>query len=338
MSAGVDLRCACGPRCALRRPVYADDTTVRTGWEAAPVEPGDGLCVADTHRLLHTLGDLPRLVARLHVAHLPAMAVRYRSLDFTDGAERIPIPLNEHADALARLLDHELQTWADAVADAAGMVEAGEWRPELWDRMRVGVRITQACELLHYRHAQWLAHGPLEHRGRSLADLPSHGLDDLPGVVDRYDVWITRTGGQAAAVVLDLAERARRFTVPDGTDWIPVPCGGCGARKLHRHHTDRVVRCHRCGRESTDDQHDAFLAAALGETPDVTPGRPEGPVWLPESCPACGHRSMWLDGLAGARCRCTGRTGRAGGCCWHPPLRRADQPDELGGGGGDAEC
>lgn len=316
-------RCPAGARCALRKPIV-DEAGARTGWEGAPLDdPTQGLCAADSGRLRYTLGQLPELVARLHVAHLPNLAVRYRAMDITDGEERLPIPLNEHADALTRLLDHELRTWADAVADTAGLVEAGEWHPDLWDRMRVGVRVTQACELLHHRHTQWLAHGPIEYRARSLGAHRVDGLDEDAVTFNGRDAWITRTGGEAAAHLLGLANRARTLAVPDGTDWIPVPCRRCKARRLHRHHRRRLVVCHGCGDERTDDAHDEFLAAALGDPPPA-PHRPAPPEWLPQPCTACGLRQVWWTGPA-IVCR----------ACHHPQHAPVAA---VTAGGGDAPC
>lgn len=311
--------CAAGTRCTLRQPEYAPDSTVRVGWQPATLtDAADGLCAADTGRLLYTLGEMPELVARLHVAHLPNLSVRYRQVEYTDGTENLPIPLSEHADALIRLLDHEIHNWADAVADQAGLTETGEWQPDMWDRMRVGVRIVQGCELLHYRHAQWLAHPLMEYRARTAGSHRVHGLDDERVTFNGRDAWITRSGAEAAAHLLDIAQQARGFTVPQGSDWVPIPCGRCGGRRLHRHHQDRCVVCYGCGRVTTDDQHDSFLAAALGED---RPAREErtGPVWLPEACMVCGHHSMWLDDLAGPQCRCTARAGRGGRCCTPVP-------------------
>ena len=128
---------------------------------------------------------------------------------------------------------------------------------------RLGHRIQTGCQLLGYRIAQWLALGPQEYEARSLAERPEHGHHPDTVSFDAGRWWVLRDGPAAALTILDLHRRAIRFTGGGPADWMPVPCGYCSSRTLHRDHHTGVVRCRTCGDTKTDDAYDAFVAAAL---------------------------------------------------------------------------
>lgn len=224
------------------------------------MDVADGLCPSCSGRLGLALDELPRLVAELSLASIPTMEVQYRTVDITSSAPLYPpIPIDEQADALIRLIDHEVTTWAELVADAAGLA----WSSADAAASRWGHRIQASCQLLGYRRDQWLALPAHEYRARSLTVNPwsTAGEDDVTRYGDDY--WCSRDGVDAAVLVLDLHHRASRFTGGGAADHIPIPCGYCNNRTLRRDHESGVVRCRTCGDTKTDDGYDTFLLSAL---------------------------------------------------------------------------
>ena len=288
-----DRRCRRGRHCILRDRIPAGTTT---GWEdctcachlggpyavceqdggcgldhAEPREihtvagkllddPSAGFCYACQGRLGLALDELPALFARLALAHLPTMEITYDTEDLHPGGKlHPPIPLDEYADALARLIDHETRTAARMVADHAGV----PWSSEAADGQRVGERVQQSCQLLAFRSVQWLTVGPREYRARSLTVDPQDGHGAHPVEQKAGDWWVTRDGPDQAMRVMDLWRKIKRVVGMEASDWVPTPCGYCSNRTLFRDHAICVVRCSTCGDTKTDDAHDAFVAAAL---------------------------------------------------------------------------
>jgi ribosomal protein S27E len=223
-------------------------------------DPATGWCPPCISRLELALDELPALAELLDQLHEPTLEIRYRTDDCGGGGNPHPaIPLNEHSDALTRLIDHELATNAELVADAAGV----DWDSQAAAAQRPASRIFDASRLLRYRIVQWLALPEQEYEARSLTADPrdGHDLDALDFVFGRW--WVRRDGPAAAGEVLKLHRQALHFTGGAASDWVPVPCGHCGDRALYRQHTACTVRCRACGDTKSDDGHDAFLDAAL---------------------------------------------------------------------------
>lgn len=242
------------------------DTTEQERRRGALLEHADGLCPGDTSRLVVALANLPDEYARLHLLHLPSMAIEYRTDDITGGeALSAPIPMSEYVDGLARKLVYELRTWQEIVADIAGV----PWDSQEADACRPGFQLQQACQLLGYRIEQWLTAGVHEYRARSVTDDPTHGHN--PETTTRYgdDWWCHRDGLDAACDVLSLYGQVLHLTSgaasASRSDHIPgVPCSYClSTTGLRRDHFSGVVRCRHCDNERTMAGHNEFVAAAL---------------------------------------------------------------------------
>jgi ribosomal protein L37E len=230
-------------------------------------DPTAGYCPADTTRLVLALDRLDALVDLLRLLHLPSLETRYRTDDTSRGAGAAPpILINEHADALTRLLDHEVSTNAELVAAAAGV----PWDTQAAAALAPSTRIRQGCQLLGYRVEQWLRLPDNEYEARSLGTDPTdgHDPDTLDYLFGRW--WVRRDGPAAANAILRLYQAALGATGGTPSDWVPVPCRHCGRRTLHRQHATGVVRCSSCGDTRTDDAHDAFVAAALQQRSALT--------------------------------------------------------------------
>lgn len=257
-----DRRCRRGERCARRArvdtPTEPDGPVVFTGTLLA--DPRDGFCPGCTGRLELALSEFPRLYASLNLLHLPSLAVRYRPDDITGGGLlHSPTLLNDHVADLALAAAHELDTWAERVADLAGV----DWDSQLAARSRDGHRVQVACQLLGYRVVQWLRAGEHEYRARSAHEDPTRGHD--PNTITAWagDHWCRLDGPAAAIRFLDLHRQAVRLTGGAPSDHVPVPCGYCGAMELRREHTACIVRCRACGSPQSDDAYEAVIAAAL---------------------------------------------------------------------------
>lgn len=262
-----DRGCRRGLRCAARTPAV-DPAGVRTGWVPALLShPSDGFCPPCRGRLRGALTELPDLMGRLDGMHIPTLAVRLRHVLTSGGDPHPAVPLNLLADALSRRIDVETATAAGHVADAAGVT----WSSLAAVRSRPWDRVTRSTQLLHYRAGLWLAMGGRDYRARTLGDDPSRGYD--PDEVTRHgpDVWTVRDGPDQASVILDLHRAADRFTTGNPTDWLPNPCGRCGARTVFRRHFKGTVECRSCGDSKSDGMHDAFLVAALTRTAAADP-------------------------------------------------------------------
>lgn len=239
--------------------LHPADSVVQAG--ALLEDPGEVWCPSCVSGLALALDELPGLAVMLDQLHEPSLAQRYRD----GGSTGVPgsiVPLNEHADALLRLLDHELAANAELVADTAGVP---------WDSQRAAAqpppaRIQDAARLLGYRWDTWLQLPPNEYEARSLGADPrdGHDLDAIEHVFGRW--WVRRDGPAAAAVILDLHRQAQWLTGGAASDWVPVPCSHCHDRALYRQHAACTVRCRSCGHTMSDGGYDAFLDAALAAT------------------------------------------------------------------------
>jgi hypothetical protein len=256
-----DRRCRRGERCTHRDRIDTGTDNDEPQFEGALLEdPRDGFCPACTTKLELALTELPRLFVAVHLLHNPSLAVKYRTDDIVAGTDPAsPVLVNDFADALTRLLDHELSTWAEVVADIADV----PWDSQLAAASRSGHRLQQACDLLQYRVVQWLRAGEHEYPARSLTEDPTAGHD--PDTTTRYgrDWWCHRDGPAAAILVLRLHHQALRVTGGAPSDWVPTPCGYCHQRKLYREHHTLDVVCRACGDRKSYGAHEAFLEAAL---------------------------------------------------------------------------
>jgi hypothetical protein len=175
--------------------------------------------------------------------------------------------LSEHVDGLARKLVHELRSWAEIVADLAGV----PWDTQEADACRPGFQLQQACQLLGYRLVQWLAAGPHEYRARSAGVDPTHGHDPDTTTRFRDDWWCRRDGLTAAVDVLSLYAQALYLTsgaaFASRADHMPgIPCSCCGSvGTLRKDYYSGVVRCSRsdCNNERSVPAHNEFVSAAL---------------------------------------------------------------------------
>lgn len=262
-----DRCCRRDQRCAFRT-VLLDEDGERAGWQPALLDdPADALCRGDVARLTAALGELPELVARLHALHLPSLAVKYRDMDISGGGElHPPIPLDVHADALIRLIDHEVSFWANVVAVRVGLTATGDWNTDLAGALPQGQRIQEGAQLLAFRVDTWLREGPREYEARSLGARRWDGHDEDTTTRRGAEVWCQRDGATAAVHLLDLHAKAQRATAGDASDWLPTPCGHCGARTVFRRHLLGHVRCRSCGDTKSDKGYDEFLNAALAAT------------------------------------------------------------------------
>jgi hypothetical protein len=258
-----DRRCRRGERCLRSEKHTRADEEITLG---AQLDLADGLCPACTSRLAFALDDLPDQYVRLHLLHLPTMEIRYRLEDITGGEETgPPVLVSEHVDGLARKLDHELRTWAEIVADIAGV----PWDSQEATASRPGFRVQQSCQLLGYRLTQWLAAGVQEYPARSTGEDPTRGHD--PDTTTRYrgDWWCHRDGLAAACDVLSLYGQALYLASGGASasrsDHIPgVPCSYCSSTTgLRRDHFSGVVRCLHCDNTRSEAAHNEFVSAAL---------------------------------------------------------------------------
>jgi hypothetical protein len=246
----------------------ASETVIYVG--ALLEEPAAGFCGGCVPKLELALSELPKLYVQLTLLHLPSMTVVYRLDDITGGeATGPPIPLNEYIEALTSKIEHEASTWAEVVADTAGVA----WDSQVAGASRPGHRMQRACQLLGYRIAEWLRAGTHEYPARSVTADPLHGHDE--DTTTRYgrDWWCHRDGPAAALDVLSLHAQAIRATGGAPADREPVPCRYCGERELRREHEACVVVCRSCGDRQSDDAYDEvrdqFFALALAMAADT---------------------------------------------------------------------
>lgn len=250
--------CVRGRACADRRStVDPDFGRVTVG--APSRQP---LCDTCIRHLGYTLVALPLDVAELGALLVPSMAVRYRPPDMpapTRVKLHAPLPLDGSAMALQDLIDHEVTSWAESTADAAGV----PWDSRLEDRTRQLHRVRNGCQLLAYRIDWFLALPPTAHRVRSAGEEPTDGWPDEQRA--RMDMdphgewWIDRDGTEGALALFDLHRQVEGFVGRTPADRCPVPCPACERRALVREHRSRRVVCRYCWRPMTDDAYEQLV-------------------------------------------------------------------------------
>jgi hypothetical protein len=243
--------CRRGQDCTERIPVYGPGG-VRTGW--TPAHTDDALCGGCRRTLAYALDELPRQVLAVEAEQLPKLAIIYRQDDCSGGGEiHAPIPLDTHLDAIVRLIDHEVCTWADFVADAMSL----PWSAMATRMSRTIDRVTRGSILLR-RNTSWLlALGPHEYRARSLGENPWSGQGR--GVVvrrDGTDFWVERDGPAAAIRILELFRATQEATGQIATTRLRTPCRHCHCRTLNRDHTRNLITCSTCGNQASVERHE----------------------------------------------------------------------------------
>lgn len=271
-----ERRCRRGEHCALRA-LTRDHNGEATGWEATLLaDPARVWCDPCRGRLFRALRTIPALTRDLcaTLAVEARLSAQYDTSSTPGQLDHSPVPLNLTADAILRLLDHELTTWADEVAALAGLVAAGEWatsRPNPGDPDPTGVallRVEQGCQLLAFRLGEWITAPPLEYPARSLTTDPTRGHPET--VRAGGDWWCTRTGEQAALTVLDLFRTLERVDAarprdPNRPERVREACPHCQARRVYRHHNLAVYWCHGCSKQWHEDTHITVLDTLLAQ-------------------------------------------------------------------------
>lgn len=271
-----DRRCRRGEHCALRT-LTRDPDGEATGWEAVlladPTRIWCDPCRGRLFRALHTIPGLTTdICADLTVE--TRISARYDTASTPGQLDHSPVPLNLTADALLRLLDHELTTWADEVAARAGLVATGEWAttrvaPGTPDPTTVALlRVRQGCQLLAFRLGEWITAPALTYQARSLTADPRTG--HTAPTASGGDWWCTRTGEDGALTVLDLFRTIERVDAarprdPNRPERVREACPHCHTRRVYRHHNLAVYWCHACSKQWHEDTHITVLDTLLAQ-------------------------------------------------------------------------
>ncbi len=242
------------------RQVSAEGRSIYVG--AAATQP---LCATCIRYLRYALAALPLDIAELSDRLVPSMAVRYRAPDMPTQPRvklHAPLPLDGSAMALQSLIDHEVTSWAESVADAAGV----PWDTGLAGRSRQLHRVHNGCQLLAYRTDWLLALPAVRHRVRSAGEHPLDGWpEDLRARMDFDDhgeVWIDRDGTEGALTLFDLHAQVEGFVGRATGDRAPMPCPKCERRALVREHRSGRVTCRYCWREMSDAHYEELVRIA----------------------------------------------------------------------------
>ena len=258
-------RCARARHCAEPETVI-DDTGAPVKMPAA-VTTGP-LCDTDLRHLHWALQALPMDVADLTVAMTaPKLEQRFRDPDMPD-QPRVktgsPVAFNIHIEALRALIDHETTTWADHLADHLDR----HWSQHVARAQRIGRRIQDAAGFLDAFLPALLTLGPHTYRCQSAGERPEDGHDPDTVTVHGQHVWITRTGLDAALLLLRLHEQVEHVVGRAPADRLPIPCPACHRTSLFREHgvpavvsgstrpgqPGRVV-CRTCWHQMSDDAY-----------------------------------------------------------------------------------
>jgi hypothetical protein len=257
-----EARCVRGQDCEEAALVEDPDQPGERYRVGALVHDGP-LCPTCLRHIGYALGSIPWDVAELTTLLVPSMEVRYRDPDMPTGPggkKHPPLELNVHAEALRALIDHEVTTWAEFVAEEAGV----PWDSSTAAAQRLGRRVQDGCQLLAHRLPWLLGIPEREYEARSTGEHPTDGHDPDQITYDGSRYWLRRDGVTAALLLLRLHEQVQRFTGRAPADRLPVPCPACLLRGLHREHPrgagrpGRVV-CRACWREMTDDAYEHLV-------------------------------------------------------------------------------
>lgn len=268
LPAGATGRCVRERDCvdAAKAPATPGEPPRYVGAPAAG--PFCGTCV---RYLRYAIAGLPYDMAELGQLLAPSLAVRYRPPDLPGPPPRVrlhsPMPLNGAALDLQALIDHEVTSWAESVADAAGVA----WDSDLEARQRPAYRVRNGCQLLAYRHEWLIALPPVTHRVRSAGERPTDGWPvesiDRMTTDDHGELWIDRDGVEGALVMFNLRRTVEGFVGRTPADRCKLPCPKCHRPALVREHRNRRIVCRYCWHPIPDDEYDRMLdrlSAGLG--------------------------------------------------------------------------
>lgn len=201
-----------------------------TTWRGAQIAAADGLCRLCRGRVAQAIAHLPLDVAELTV--LMASGSGGEQGAKVRGTPTPPIPIRVGIEALRADIDHELQCWAEPVAEALGAA----WDTDAAHHSRIGHRVQRAAKLLDGAVDTLLALPAMEHM--AWAD----GLPVLDAAGERDTVW--RDGIDGAIALTELHRRA--FVVAGRTRLVHrlgSPCPWCGRRTLTRENGASEVLC-----------------------------------------------------------------------------------------------
>lgn len=277
-------RCARNSRCADREKVVTGRTT---GWESCdcgchgrgPDVPCDldGGCghqhiePADKHewfgaQILHPEGLCEMCAAHVGqaISHLPLDVAELTVLmaatgSAGDGAKvrstrTPPVPIRVGIEALRAEIDHELQCWAEPVAEALGI----DWDTTAQQQSRLGHRVQKAARLLAAAVPALLALPAQEHMAWA---------DGEPVWDD--DGWHDTVHRDGITGALHLVELHRRvYSVAGRTRLVhrlTGPCPWCSQRTLTRENGADVVRCEseQCRGRAVPERYYDWLAAVV---------------------------------------------------------------------------
>lgn len=227
-----ERRCARGGLCVAREP-ERDDRQQPTGvWLPALIAEPRGLCAACTRVVVHALNHLAGDVVELTMLIGNTSAAEVH----VGGSRDLPVPIRLGIEALRAEIDHELQLWAEPVAEALGV----EWDTTKMGHSRFGPRVQRAAHLLV---------GAVD----TLLGLPEQ---EQPAWWEGEPVWddvldvqdtVFRDGVDGALALVELHRRA--YAAAGRTKYVtrlPQPCPWCSWATLVRHNGQDHVECENC--------------------------------------------------------------------------------------------
>jgi hypothetical protein len=258
------LRCRRGDRCTNTHPTThtrPDGTTSRDHIPDWATTPG-GLCRTDTTRVQRALEQLPRDYLELSLL----LGKTGSTLDApTGGTRELPVPIRLGVLGLQEDIVAEVDLWAEAVADHAGL----PWHTQsarAEQAVRAGRMLAAGCTLLAAHLDTLLTLPPVDQvawvPGEAhvqLARCPGGHWHPEGGVCrevhvrevwhDDHRQWAARDGIDGALALLGLHERAEQVegrTHRAHRLWAPCPNPQCQALALERPEGSDRVNCRRC--------------------------------------------------------------------------------------------
>lgn len=233
----VENRCYRSERCAERE-------RVGNQWQGLSIVASRGLCRACTGHVSYALAELPADYVQLS-QHLDEGGDGGPS-ELVGGTRELPMPINGRVEALQSAIDHDLQCWAEIIADRAFTT----WDTQAARDCRPGLRIEQAADLLVERLSVLFA-------ARDCLYLAwgSDGYTKRP---------VSRDGIDGALDLLALHQRARRAVGDLGmTHHLPAPCPDCQRTALQRRDGTEEIRCSACSTTMTLDAYEEMCGMLL---------------------------------------------------------------------------
>jgi hypothetical protein len=219
----------------------------------ARIAAPEGLCAVCAGRVEQDIAHLPGDVAELTVL-LAATGSGGGNGGKVRSTPTPPVPIRVGIEAVRAEIDHELQCWAEPVAEALGI----DWDTNAQQHSRLGVRVQKAARLLASAVPTLLALPAQEHMA----------WDDGEPVWDD-DGWhdtVTRDGISGALHLMELHRRV--FSVAGRTRLVhrlTGPCPWCSQRTLTRENGADVVRCEsdQCRGRAVPERYYDWLAAVV---------------------------------------------------------------------------